>query len=190
MKNRFLTSRQLLACLLLALPCASVYGSQGEPLPAGSQLSQFTLPAPDSQQTLNYLGLKAMDPYTVSQIETKFVLIEILSAVCSQCQANAPVLNRLYQAIQKDADLARDVKIIGVCIGNEKTEIDAFKKSAKVSFPLIQDENYAVVQAVEVTETPTMVLVTREGKVLWSHSGVIKDFDGLLKDVRENIKKQ
>ena len=48
----------------------------------------------------------------------------------------------------------------------------------------------AIAQAVEVTETPTMVLVTHSGKVLWSHSGVIEDFDGLLKDLRENLKKQ
>ena len=35
-----------------------------------------------------------------------------------------------------------------------------------------------------------MVLVTNSGKVLTSHSGVIQDFDGLLKDLRENHKKQ
>ena len=35
-----------------------------------------------------------------------------------------------------------------------------------------------------------MVLVSHNGKVLWSHSGVIQDFDGLLKDLRENHKKQ
>ena len=86
--------------------------------------------------------------------------------------------------------MARDVKIIGICIGNNKTQIDAFKKNFKVSFPLIPDENMAIALAVEVAETPTMVLVTHSGKVLWSHSGVIRDFDGLLRDLRENLKKQ
>jgi len=43
---------------------------------------------------------------------------------------------------------------------------------------------------VGVMETPTMVLVTHSGKVLASHSGVIQDFDGLLKDLRENHKTQ
>jgi peroxiredoxin len=131
-----------------------------------------------------------MDPYTISQIGAKLVLIEILSALCPHCHANAPVLNRLYQVIQKDAALAKDVKIIGICIGNDKTQIDAFKKSFKVPFPLFSDENLAIAQAVGVMETPTMVLVTHSGKVLTSHSGVIQDFDGLLKDLRENHKKQ
>jgi hypothetical protein len=55
---------------------------------------------------------------------------------------------------------------------------------------LIPDESLAIAQAVGVKETPTMVLVTHSGNVLWSNSGVIKDFDGLLKDLRENLKKQ
>ena len=102
MKKRFLTSLQLLICLLCALPCYTVYGSQDQPFLAGSQLPQFTLPAPDSQQTSSYLGLKTMDPYTISQIDAKLVFIEILDALCPHCQANAPVVNRLYQVIQKD----------------------------------------------------------------------------------------
>ncbi len=190
MKRRFVTSLQLMACLLFALPCYTVCGSQDQPLLAGSQLPRFTLPAPDSQQTSSYLGLKTMAPYTISQIGAKLVFIEVLSALCPHCQANAPVVNRLYQVIRKDAALARDVKIIGICCGNDKAQIDAFKKSFKVPFPLFADENLAIAQAVGVTETPAMVLVTHSGKVLTSYSGAIQDFDGLLRDLRENHKKQ
>jgi peroxiredoxin len=190
MKKRFLTSLQLLTCLLCALPCYTAYGSQDPSFLAGSQLSQFTLPAPDSQQTVSYLGLKTMGPYTISQIDAKLVLIEILSALCPHCHANAPVVNRLYQVIQKDAALARDVKIIGICTGNDQTQIDAFKKSFKVRFPLFPDEDSTIALAVGVMGTPTMLLVTPSGKVLTSYSGVVQDFDGLLKDVRENHKKQ
>jgi len=190
MKKRFLTSFQLLICLLCTLQCYTVYGSQDQPFLAGSQLPQFTLPAPDLQQTSSYLGLSTMAPYTISQIGAKLVFIELISALCSHCQANAPVVNRLYQAIQKDDALARDVKIIGICIGDDKTRIDAFQKSYKVLFPLFPDENMAIAQAVGVKSTPTMVLVTHSGKVLWSHSGVIQDFDGLLKVMRENNEKQ
>jgi len=131
-----------------------------------------------------------MEPYTISQIDAKLVLIEILNAFCPHCQANAPEINRLYQVIQKDPDLARDVKIIGICCGNDKIQMDAFKKNFKVPFPLFPDENLAIAQAVGVKETPTMVLVSHSGKVLTSHSGEIKDFDGLLKELRENQKKQ
>ena len=190
MKKRFLTSLQLMVCLLCALPCYTVYGSQDQPFPAGSQLPQFTLPAPDSQQTLNYLGLRTMAPYTISQIGAKLVLIEFLNALCPHCHANAPVLNRLYSVVQKDAALARDVKIIGIAVGNSKKETVAYKKSFKVPFPVFPDEESDIGSAVQVSETPIIVLVSNNGKVLTSRSGVIKDFDGLLKEVREIHKKQ
>jgi peroxiredoxin len=190
LKKHFLTSVLVLTCLLGVLPCYTVHGSQDQPFLAGSQFPQFTLPAPDSQQTLRYLGLRTMDPYTISQIGAKLVFIEILNALCPQCHANAPVLNRLYSVVQKDAALAKDVKIIGICIGNSKAETDAYKKRFKVPFPVIPDEESEILNAVQVSATPTMVLVSNSGKVLTSHSGVIKDFDGLLKELREIHKKQ
>jgi peroxiredoxin len=99
------------------------------------------------------------------------------------------VVNRLYQAIQKDAALAKDVKIIGICLSNDDAEIDAFKKNFKIMFPLFQDEESIISQAVGMISTPSMVLVTPSGKVLASQSGVIRDFDGFLKKVKENQKK-
>lgn len=191
MKQRcFLKSFQLLTCLLLTLQCYSVYGSQDEPFQAGSQLPQFTLPAPDSQQAQNYLGLKTMEPSTLSNIGARLILIEFVSALCPHCHTNAPIVNKLYNVIKEDTSLAKDVKIIGVCIGNNKTQVDAFKKSFKVPFPIFPDEQLAIAGAVEVMQTPTMILVTNNGKVLTSHSGVIQDFDGYLKELREIHKKQ
>ena len=189
MKKRILICIQLVACLLLALSSFNVFGSLDEPIPTGSQLARFTLPAPDSKQVSNYLGLKKAGPYNVSQIEAKLVLIEVLSALCPHCHTNAPIVNKLYQVIQKDAALARDVKIIGICSGNDKKQIDAFRKNFKVPFPLIPDEDVAIAQAVGVRETPTIILVSHTGKVLMSHTGVIQDFDRLLRDIREKHKK-
>jgi len=190
MKKRFLTSLQLLICLLCALPCSAVYGSQDQPFLAGSQLRRFPLPAPESQQILSYLGLKTTAPFTISQIGATLVFIEVLSALCPACLANTPVVNRLYQVIQKEAALARDVKIIGICIGDSKTQIDAFKKSFRVPFPLFPDANLAIAKALGVMETPTMIPATPSGKMLWGHSGMIRDFDGLLKVLRDNHKKR
>jgi peroxiredoxin len=190
MKKRFLISLLLLTGLLSALPCHTVHGSQDEPLQVGSQLPNFTLPAPDSQEASSYLGLKkTMAPCTISQIDAKLVLVEFLSVLCPGCHSNAPVVNRLYQAIQKDAVLARDVKVIGICIGNDNAQRNAFKKNRKVKFPLFTDEDSTTFQAVGMISTPTMVLVTPGGKVLMSHIGRIQDFDGFLKNVRENHEK-
>jgi len=99
-------------------------------------------------------------------------------------------MNRLYQVVQNNAELAGNVKIIGICAGNDKKQTDAFRKNFKVSFPLIPDEHFAIALGARVSKTPATVLVTSGGEVLWSHCGEIEDFDGLLKALRENLKKQ
>jgi thiol-disulfide isomerase/thioredoxin len=185
----FLRSFRLVICLMLVLQCYSVYGAEEEPFAKGSQLPQFALPAPDSQKTADYLGLKNMEAGPVSNIGAKLILIEFLSVLCPHCHTNAPIINRLYKVIQDDAALAKDVKIIGICIGNNKTQIDAYKKNFKVPFPIFPDEDLTIAATVEVMATPTMVLVTKDGKVISSHSGVIQDFDGMLKELRESQKK-
>jgi hypothetical protein len=75
----FLRSFQL-TCLFFTLLCCHVSGSLAEGLAPGSQLPQFTLPAPDSPQVQSYLGLKAMDPFTISDVRSKVVIVEFLSA--------------------------------------------------------------------------------------------------------------
>ena len=189
-QRRVLKCFQSLACLLFALQCCSVYGAEAQPLSAGTQLPRFTLPAPDSQETQRYLGLKTMEPFTLSKIDTKLFLVEFLNALCPHCHSNAPVVNRLYKVIQEDAALAKDVKVIGIAVGSNKKETDAYKKNYKVPFPVFPDQDFDIGAAVEVPETPTTVLVSNSGKVLMSRRGVIENFDGFLKELREFHKKQ
>jgi hypothetical protein len=72
---------QLLAGLFFILQCASAFGAPVNPLPVGSQLPQFSLGAPDSPEGQKYLGLKSNEPFTLSSIGSKLVLIEFLEAL-------------------------------------------------------------------------------------------------------------
>lgn len=176
---------QTLACLLSALLCLSVYAlAASEPPP-----EQIMMPAPDSPQAQKYLGLKDMEPFALSKLNAKIVIIEFFNALCPHCHANAPIVNKLYKVILDDSSL-RDVKVIGVAIGSDKSEVAAFKKSLKVPFPIFIDENFAIAAAVGGVDTPTtMVLGTSDGKVYATHVGVIKDFDAFLKELRAIHKK-
>lgn len=92
--------------------------------------------------------------------------------------------------IQEDPSLAGDVKIIGVALGNNKTQTNAFKKTSKVAFPVFPDEKLDIAAAVDIHETPTMVVVSSSGKTLACHRGAFKDLDGFLKELREIHKTQ
>lgn len=50
------------------------------PLPPGSVLPEFTLKGPDSPQTKAYLGINDEKVFSLSQVKTKFVLIEFMDA--------------------------------------------------------------------------------------------------------------
>ncbi len=99
-------------------------------------------------------------------------------------------MNRLYNAIQGDAVLAKDIKLIGIAMGNDKKQVDAYKAQFKSAFPIFPDKEGAIYMAAGKPGTPTMVVTTPGGKVLMSHGGLIKDFDAFLKDLRELQKKQ
>lgn len=151
--------------------------------------AEFTMPAPDSAQAQKYLGLKAMEPFKVSDIKARLVVIEFMSALCPHCHANAPIVNTIYKTIQGDSHLA-DVKVISIAVGNEKAEVDAYRKNFKVPFPVMLDDDSVIWASMESEATPTtMIVSTENGKVLFSHTGVIQDPDQFLKQLKALHKK-
>ena len=101
-----------------------------------------------------------------------------------------PVVNRLYNTIQQDATLKKDVKLFGIGVGNRPKELEAFKKVQRAQIHLIPDEGGDVWTALGSAATPAMVIATPSGKVLYSHVGPIKDFDAFLKEIKELHKNQ
>jgi peroxiredoxin len=163
-----------------------VCADSAERLPA----AKFTLPAPDSVQAQKYLGLNAMEPFGISDIKATLVVVEFMSALCPHCHANAPIMNNLYKTIQGDSRLA-DVKVIAIAVGNEKAEVEAYKKKFKVPFPVLLDEDCAISASMEGVATPTtMIISTENGKVLFTNVGVIQDPDRFLKQLKSLHKKK
>jgi hypothetical protein len=176
-----------IVCTLILLQSNSALCVEpGEQVPA----AKFTIPAPDSAQAQKYLGLKAMEPFGVSDIKASLVVIEFMSALCPHCYANAPIMNGIYKTIQSDSHLS-DVKVIAIADGSEKAEVDAYIKKFKVPFPVFVDEDSSISVAMEGVPTPTtMIVATENGKVLFSHTGVIQDPDRFLKQLKTIHKKK
>jgi len=173
-------------CALILLQfCPSVSADQQQ-FPA----AKFTIPAPDSAQTQKYLGLTTMAPFKVSDIKASLVVVEFMSAMCPHCHANAPILNNVYKTITSDSKLA-DVKVIAIAVGSEKAEVDAYEKKYKVPFPVFIDDDSSISVSMEGVPTPTtMIIATENGKVLFSHLGVIQDPDRFVKQLKDLHKKK
>jgi hypothetical protein len=81
MKKSFLRSFQFLACLLFLAQVGTAYGADVDLFPVGSQIAPFTVGVPDSPEVQKYLGLKSSDPFKLTDIGAKMVVVEFMNAL-------------------------------------------------------------------------------------------------------------
>jgi len=123
------------------------------------RLPQIDLPIPKVQEERDYLGLSNQGTFRIPQIKASLVFIEIFSMYCPHCQKDAPRINELYQLIENDQDLKKNIKMIGIGVGNTPFEVEYYKKTFQVPFPLFHDKDYKIHRALGEVRTPFFILV-------------------------------
>lgn len=155
MKKMILVSVLLLASLAAAVPVLAA-----GPPKAGDKLFEMTLPVPGERADRNYLGLSGWGKtFKLADIKANLVLIEILSMYCPFCQKEAPIVNQLYEAIEKDPAARGKIKIIGIGAGNSSYEVDVFRKKYSVPFPVFPDADYDIHKKCGEVRTPYFIAV-------------------------------
>ncbi len=170
---------------VLAVPmgqAASDVISPQKPLPL------FELSTPQDPAMLAYLGVDATKTkFSVGNIDADVVIIEIFSMYCPFCQLEAPKVNTLFNRIAEDKALAGRVKLIGIGVGNSDYEVDYFRKSYHIDFPLFSDGDFTIHKAFGEVRTPFFVGVKRDADgqaiVFFTHLGVFESVDGFLADI-------
>ena len=66
----------------------------------------------------HYLGFEETSTFTLMDIQAELIIVEFLNVYCTSCQAQAPVMNKVYNLIQQEESLREKVKIFSVCSGN------------------------------------------------------------------------
>ncbi|HPD61402.1 MAG TPA: TlpA disulfide reductase family protein [Thermodesulfobacteriota bacterium] len=177
---------------LIVFFCSSaVPGFGAAILSPGMKLPAFRLSSPASADALHYLGLTKAEPFSLSQVSSKLILVEILSVFCQYCQKQTSAMNRIYQYIQEDQKLAKDIKMIGIVAVGDQKAVAAFKTAYRVKFPLIPDPKMEIFGKLQNPAIPLLLLVNRQGDILLTHSGYLNDADdffGKMKKIAENQK--
>ena len=159
--------------------------AKGESFPA------ITLPIPKDADDKNYLGLTGSGSFKITQVKAQAVLIEIYSMYCPYCQKEAPGINELFQAIEKDPELKGRIKILGIGAGNSAYEVGVYKKTYNVPFTLIPDERFALHKALGETRTPYFILVRIDqggtGLVTYSELAGFKGVESFLEIIRKEV---
>lgn len=126
----------------------------------GDTLFDFTLPVPADRADRNYLGLSGWGKtFKMADIKATLVLIEILSMYCPFCQKEAPIVNQLYEAIEKDPAAKGKIKIVGIGAGNSAYEVEVFRKRYNVPFPVFPDPDYDIHKKCGEVRTPFFIAV-------------------------------
>jgi peroxiredoxin len=143
----------LFSTMVLPAVAANKPPEKGETLPV------FNLPIPKNSIERSYLGISGDGFFKIPQIKAKVVIVEIYSMYCPYCQKDAPGINELYNLIEKNPDLKNKIKMIGIGAGNTSFEVETYKKTYQVPFPLFPDKDFAIHKACGEVRTPYFIVV-------------------------------
>ena len=94
------------------------------------------------------------------------LLVSLWAVWCQPCKRELPVL----QDISRQRE---DLAILAVNIGDDPETITSFLVENGLSIPVAIDNNGALLEALDAATVPVTVLFDTDGKILWSHLGVV-----------------
>jgi peroxiredoxin len=167
--------------------------AEAAPPVEGGKLPDIRLLIPTNADHQSYLGVKGEGTFSLSQIKASVIVLEIFSMYCPHCQKEAPRVNDLYAKIQNSKKLKDKVKMVGIGVGNSPFEVEYFKKTYSVPFPLFSDGDFVIHKQLGEVRTPYFIGITHHKNgshaIFYSKLGAIADNDGFLKLIEAQLNK-
>lgn len=122
---------------------------------------------PETQATLNLESLRG-----------RTVILDFWATWCGPCQAESPIVNTIAQRYRD-----RGLAVVGVNTSDEDGLAAKFVRAKHLGFPIVYDEGNKIANAYHVTNLPTLIIVSKTGKVVAIRTGVTSDraLDDLVK---------
>ena len=150
----------------------------------GEILPVFSLPIPKNAGEKNYLGLSGEGFFKISKIKAKGMLIKIFSLYCPVCQGTAAAMAELYHQIEENPDLKDKIKLIGIGAGNSLLEVEVFKQTNHIPFPVFPDEDFTIHKVLGEVRTPFFIAtrMNRNGshEIVHTHLGALTRVQAFL----------
>ena len=182
----FFLTLYLLAVCCLSLMEGFVCAETG-PGSKGSLFPNVVLRSQLPEQDRAYLGISRKRSISLDDVHAKLIIVEVFNTYCVICLKNVPALNSIYSAIENDPRLKGTVKVVAVAVGNNLREVDAFRQEYKISYPVIEDPDFALHKALGNPKVPYTIIVAKKAGlslVIDTHQGVLDSAGGLLTKIR------
>lgn len=106
----------------------------------------------------------------LNSLRGRTVVLDFWATWCGPCQAEAPIVNAIAQRY-KDKGLA----VVGVNTSDEEGLAEHFVRKKGLGFPIVYDENNAIAKQYGISNLPTLVVVSKTGKIVAVRRGVTSD---------------
>jgi peroxiredoxin len=174
--------------LLLFFGAASLTGAAEKDPVVGQMVGIVKFKAPITDEGAKYLGLPKAEAFSLKDVKAPYVLVEQFNTSCPHCMAQAPVMNALFDKVEKDAQLKDKLKFIGTGQGNEDVQMKMWMAFHKVPFPLVPDPDSSFGKALNFTPYPVTVILDKTGKILFVHIGAFESPDEVLPKIKAVVK--
>ncbi len=108
------------------------------------------------------------DRVKLSALHGKPVLLDFTASWCPSCQRQGPIVDSIADRFQKDG-----LVIVGIDT-NEKNKdfADYWVKKKSYHFPIVFDEDSKVAEAYGVDVMPTLVFISKDGRIAAVRHGI------------------
>jgi peroxiredoxin len=129
-------------------------------------------PAPD-------FALQSLDAQTISLAgyRGKTLVTTFWASWCGPCRMELPVLVKFYrQTHQADSNF----EILAISVDSTKDDAQGAAKTLKLPFPVLLDLDGRASKSYKVDAIPTLFVIDKSGKVIFSHTGFEMGLDFML----------
>lgn len=121
MKKLIYTTILVLTLVTTSTASASQHPQVGDTLPA------FTMSALAQEEDAAALGLDSNREFTLADIDTPYIFIEIIGVYCNVCHQQLPMLTKLYKRLKK-TKLDKEITMLGIAAGGTPMEVRFIRK--------------------------------------------------------------
>jgi len=173
------TLKYFVAIILLSLAISVPAFAAGSTPVKGGKLPAIRLSIPRDSDEKIYLGLSGEGFFEIPQIKAEGVLIKIFNLYCPVCQSSALAMAKLYRQIENSPDLKNKIKLIGIGAGNTVVEVEFFRQTYNIPFPIFPDEDLTIHNLLGEVRIPSFIAIRMEKdgshKIVHTHLGGLTD---------------